>query len=118
MKPRTVSLACTAVMLAATPALSAEGPVVWADPTCEYLIVQLPRGDPAEAFGLFATKAKPMPDVGDVVEGNIGAAPEVEVTAKATGKKYFLYHWASGKSQETLVRHSPVHCASRYKKKD
>jgi hypothetical protein len=118
MNPRTAFLTFATTMLASGAAISAEGRVAWADPTCEYLIIQLPEGNPAEAFGLFASKTKPMPEVGDVVEGDIGVTSEIQVTDKATGKKYSVYHWASGKSAETLVRHSPVHCASRYKKRE
>lgn len=116
MKSTTGMLMFAAAMLASAAAMSAEGPVVWADPTCEYLIMQLPGGDPDEAFGLFASKTMPMPNVGDVVEGALLGAPQVDVVDKANGKKYSLYHWASGKSAESLVRHSPVHCKARYKK--
>ncbi len=117
MNPSTVFLAFTTTMLASGAAISAEGPVVWVDTSCSYFIVHLPEGNPAEAFGLFKANTKPMPKVGDIVEGDILAAFEVEVTEKATGQKPSLIHWANGKSEETLVRHSPVQCASRYKKK-
>jgi len=116
MNPRPVFLAFATTMLASGAAISAEGPVVWADTTCDYVILQLPEENPDEAFGLYKSKTKSMPKVGDIVEGDILAAFEVEVTEKATGKKYSLIHWANGKSEETLVRHSPVQCASRYKK--
>jgi|SRR5712664_3910114 len=116
MKPRTVFLTFATTMLASGTAISAEGPVVWADTTCDYFIVHLPEENPAEAFGLFKSNTKPIPKIDDIVEGDILAAFEIEVTEKATGKKYSLIHWANGKSRETLVRHSPVQCASRYKK--
>ena len=116
MNPRTAFLTFTATLLASGAAISAEGPVVWADASCSYFIVQLPAGNPAEAFGLFKANTNPMPRVGDIVEGDILAAFEVEVTEKATGKKHSLIHWANAKSEETLVRHSPVYCTSRYKK--
>jgi hypothetical protein len=118
MDPRTAFLTLATAMLASGAANCAEGPVVWSDTTCDYFIVQFPVGDPAEAFGLFRSNTKPVPKVGDVVEGDILAAYEIDVTDKATGQKYSLIHWANGKSEETLVRHSPVHCASRYKKKE
>jgi len=118
MNPRTVFLTFATTMLGSGAAISAEGSVVWADTTCSYFIVQLPEGNASEAFGLFRANTKPMPKVGDIVEGDILAAFEVEVTEKATGKKYSLIHWANGKSEETLVRHSPVQCTSRYKKKE
>jgi len=116
MNPGTIFLTFATTMLTAGAAISAEGPVVWADTTCDYVIIQLPEGNPDEAFGLYKSKAKPMPKVGDIVEGDILAAFDVEVTDKATGQKHSLFHWANGKSRETLVRHSPVQCASRYKK--
>jgi len=116
MNPRTVFLAFATTMLASGAAISAEGPVVWADTTCDYVILQLPEENPDEAFGLYKSKTKSMPKVGDIVEGDILAAFDIEVTDKATGQKYSLFHWANGKSKETLVRHSPVQCASRYKK--
>jgi hypothetical protein len=118
MKARTVLLTFAATMLTSGAAVSAEGPVVWTDTTCDYFIIQLPDGNPAEAFGLFRSDTKPIPKVGDIVEGDIVAAYKVDVTDKATGQKYSLLHWANGKSEETLVRHSPVQCASRYKKKE
>lgn len=120
MKARTALLAFTAAVLAsavAIPAKGAEGPVVWADTACNYFIVQLPEGDPDEGFGLFGSKTKSVPKVGEIIEGDILETYEVEVTEKATGQKYSVVHWANGKSQETLARHSPVHCTSRYKKK-
>jgi len=116
MNPGTIFLTFAATMLTAGAAISAEGPVVWADTTCDYVIIQLPEGNSDEAFGLYKSKTKPMPKVGDIVEGDILAAFDVEATEKTTGQKYSLFHWANGKSRETLVRHSPVQCASRYKK--
>ncbi|HEV8646440.1 MAG TPA: hypothetical protein VGR01_12825 [Burkholderiales bacterium] len=118
MKARTVFLTFATTMLASGAAVSAEGPVVWADSTCDYFIIQLPEGNPAEAFGLFRSNTKSIPKVGDIVEGDIVAAYKVDVTDKATGQKYSLLHWANGKSEETLVRHSPVYCSSRYKKRE
>ena len=116
MKTRTAFLVFAATMLTSAVAICAEGPVVWADATCNYFIVRLPEGAPDEGFGLFGSKTKSVPKVGEIVEGDILETYEVEVTEKATGQKYSVVHWANGKSAETLARHSPVHCASRYKK--
>ena len=116
MKEKTVFLTFAAAMLTSGGAISAEGAVVWADATCDYVVIQLPGENPDEAFGLYKSKTKPMPKVGDIVDGDVLAAFDVEVTEKTTGQKYSLFHWANGKSREMLVRHSPVQCASRYKK--
>ncbi len=116
MNPRTVILTIATTMLTSGAAISAEGPVVWADTTCHYFIIRLPGESPDEGFGLFGSKTKSVPKVGEIIEGDILGVYEVEVTEKATGQKYSVVHWANGKSEETLVRHSPVHCASRYKK--
>lgn len=117
MSLRPAVLTGAALLFVSCSAHSAASPVVWADPTCEYVIMQLPGADPDEAFGLFASKTTPIPSVGDILEGTILGEVHLDVADKATGKRYSLYHWASGKSAESLVRHSPVHCASRYKKK-
>ena len=117
MNPKTAFLPFAIIMLASGAAVCAEGPVVWADTTCDYFIVQLPGGNPAETFGLFKSNTKPIPKVGDIVEGDIVAAYKADVTDKVSGMKYSLLHWANGKSEETLVRNSPVYCASRYMKK-
>jgi hypothetical protein len=115
MNKRTWFLAVVAV-LASADALSTEGPVVWADSTCGYFIVRLPEGNPVEAYGLFRSNSIPIPKIGDVVEGDIVATYQLKATDKATGREYSLLHWANGESPEMLVRHSPVHCASRYQK--
>ena len=117
MNLRTTFLTFATTMLASGAAVSVEGPVVWADTSCFYFIVQLPPGNPEESFGLFKSNTRALPKVGDIVEGDIVAEYKVDVTDKATGQKYSLLHWANGKSEETLVRHSPVYCASRYRKK-
>ena len=116
MNRKTAFLTFAATMLVSGAAVSAEGRVVWADTTCSYFIVQLPEGNPAERFGLFRSNTNSLPKVGDSVEGDIVTAYKVDVTDKATGQTYSSLHWANGKSEETLVRHSPVYCASRYKK--
>jgi hypothetical protein len=118
MKP-IVAIAAFAALAAAADAQSADrGPVTWIDPSCGYFIIQLPEGNPAEAFGLFSSKTKPIPKVGDVLEGDIVSAYEVEATDVNTGQKHPLLHWANAKSPEMLIRNAPVQCASRWKKKD
>jgi len=104
--------------LGTSAAHAAEGTVVWADGTCDYFILQLPASNPEEAFGLFVSKTKQsIPKVGDVIEGDVLETYEIEVTEKSSGKKYSLIHWANGKSEQSLIRHSPVYCQSRYTKK-
>ena len=50
-KSRTAFLTFATTMFASGGAIPAEGPVVWADTTCDYFIIRLPEGDQAEAFG-------------------------------------------------------------------
>lgn len=111
-------VALTALVTAANVKAAEQGPVTWIDPSCGYFIIQLPEGNPAEAFGLFSSKIKPTPKVGDVLEGDLMAAYEVEATDVKTGQKHPLLHWANAKSAEMLIRNTPVQCASRWKKKD
>lgn len=118
MKGRTAILALTAFALGGGESLAAEATVTWIDPSCGYFIMKLPDGNPAEAFGLFSAKAKPTPQVGDVLEGEVQSTYEVEVTDKKTGQKHALLHWANAKSPEMLIRNTPVQCASRWKRKD
>lgn len=95
-----------------------QGAVTWTDPSCGYFIIQLPEGNPAEAFGLYSSKTKPMPNVGDTLEGDdIVSAYEVEATDVASGQKHELLHWANARSPEMLIRNAPVQCASRWKRK-
>jgi hypothetical protein len=94
-----------------------EGVVTWADPTCGYFAVKLPGDNPAEAYGLFSVKANPVPQVGDVLEGELQAAQEPTIDNRTRNHKHDTIHWANAKSQEQLVRNSPVQCASRWKKK-
>lgn len=118
MKP-IIRVAALAALAVAGAAQSAErGAVTWFDPSCGYFIIRLPEGNPAEAFGLFSSKTKPIPKVGDVLEGNIVSAYEVEATDVNTGQKHPLLHWANARSPEMLIRNTPVQCAARWKKKD
>jgi hypothetical protein len=106
------------VALVASAGAAQQGPVTWTDPSCGYFIIQLPEGDPAEAFGLYSSKTKPMPSVGDTLEGeDIVSTYEVEVTDVASGRKHELLHWANAKTPEMLIRNAPVQCASRWKRK-
>jgi hypothetical protein len=109
--------ALAVVVLSAGGAMAEEGPVIWTDESCGYFIIQMPEGNPSEAFGLFSAKTKPMPKLGDVLEGDILSSYEIDVTEKTSGTKYGLLHWANAKTQEMLVRNTPVQCASRWKKK-
>ncbi|WP_310428135.1 hypothetical protein [Chamaesiphon sp. VAR_48_metabat_135_sub] len=68
MNSRAAFLTFATTMLVSGAAVSAEGPVVWADTTCSYFIVQLPEGNPAETFGLFRSNTNSIPKVGDIVE--------------------------------------------------
>jgi hypothetical protein len=112
-------IAIAALAVAAGAKAAQQGPVTWIDPSCGYFIIQLPEGNPAEAFGLFSIKSKPMPKVGDVLQGNdIMSAYEIEVTDVTTGQGHQLLHWANAKAPEMLIRNTPVQCASRWKKKD
>ena len=90
MNPKTAILAFATTMIAPGAAISAEGPVVWSDATCDYFIIRLPVENPTESFGLFKSNTKPIPKVGDIVEGDIIAAYQVDVTNKATGQTYSL----------------------------
>lgn len=107
--------ALTFLTLAAPVALAADGPVTWMDPTCGYFIVSLPEGNPAEAFGLFSLKANPLPAVGDSLSGELVGAAEVVLQNVTKGIAHDAIHWANAKSQEQLVRNTPVQCASRWK---
>jgi hypothetical protein len=111
-------IALAAVVMALSAKSAEQGPVTWIDPSCGYFIIQLPENNPAEAFGLFSSRIKPIPKVGDVLEGDLMAAYEVEATDVKTGQKHPLLHWANAKSPEMLIRNTPVQCASRWKKKD
>jgi hypothetical protein len=115
MKSRTAILAVCLGLAGA--ALADEATVTWTDPSCGYFIMQLPEGNPTEAFGLFSSKTKPMPNVGAVLQGEVLSTYEVDVTDRETGQKHALLHWANAKTPEMLIRNAPVQCASRWKKK-
>ncbi len=110
-------LVLAALAVAATARAAQQGPVTWTDPSCGYFIIQLPEGDPAEAFGLYSSKTKPMPGVGDILQGDIVSSYEVDAVDVNTGKKHELLHWANAKAPEMLIRNAPVQCASRWKRK-
>jgi hypothetical protein len=114
----TGAVAVLSLAMAGSAGAVQQGPVTWVDPSCGYFIVRLPEGNPAEAFGLFSSKIKPIPKVGDILEGEIVSAYEVEATDVKTGQKHPLLHWANAKSPEMLIRNTPVQCASRWKRKD
>jgi hypothetical protein len=94
-----------------------EGEVSWSDPTCGYFVVRLPEGNPAEAYGLFSVKGLPLPNVGDVLEGDIVSAQEPTLNNRTKNVSHDVIHWANAREQVMLVRNTPVQCASRWKKK-
>ncbi len=94
-----------------------EGTVTWSDPTCGYFALTLPGDNPKEAFGLFSVKAPPVPDVGDVLSGDIVSAQEPDLHNETRGVAHATIHWASAARQDMLVRNTPVQCASRWKKR-
>lgn len=103
--------------LSAPMAYAVDGPVIWMDPTCGYFVVKLPGDDPAEAFGLFSLRTNPLPDVGDVLEGDLISAAEAKLQNATKGIAHDAIHWASARTQEQLVRNTPVQCASKWKRK-
>lgn len=118
MKVTIGAVALVALAASAGTEAAQQGPVTWTDPSCGYFIIQLPEGNPSEAFGLYSSKTKPMPNVGDTLEGeDIVSTYEVEVTDVASGRKLELLHWANAKSPEMLIRNAPVQCASRWKRR-
>ena len=95
-----------------------EAIVSWADPSCGFFVVQLPDGDPADAYGLFSWKENPGPQLGDMIEGdNFVSGKDVTATNKRNGDKYTLIHWANANSSEMLIRNTPVQCKSKWKRK-
>lgn len=94
-----------------------EGTVTWSDPTCGYFALALPGDNPKEAFGLFSVKTPPVPDVGDVLSGDIVSAQEPELRNETRSVGHATIHWASAARQDMLVRNTPVQCASRWKKR-
>lgn len=113
---KTRLFALTLLTLIPPLAQAAEGAVTWVDPTCGYFVVKLPEGNSAEAFGLFSLKANPLPAVDDVLDGDLVSA---EITLRNLTKdiKHDAIHWANAKSQDQLVRNTPVQCASKWKRK-
>jgi hypothetical protein len=105
------------LLVCASGAAAGEGEVSWADPTCGYFVVKLPGDNPAEAFGLFSVKSLPLPDVGDVLSGEIEAAQEPTLANRTKNVSHDVIHWANAREQAMLVRNAPVQCASRWKKK-
>ena len=118
MQIKYAAAALVLMFLLSTASRAQEGPVTWSDPTCGFFVVQLPAGDPADAFGLYSWKVHPGPQVGDVVQGdNIAAAKELELVNQRSGDKHVVIHWANAKAAEMLIRNTPVQCASKWKKK-
>lgn len=97
--------------------LAEKGEVIWVDPTCGYFVVKLPEGSQAEAFGLFSLKANPLPEIGDMLEGDLIDAAELLIANNTKGIQHDAIHWANARSQEMLVRNTPVQCASKWKRR-
>jgi hypothetical protein len=110
-------LAGVLLMAGTVQVAAGEGEVSWSDPTCGYFVVKLPASDPAEAYGLFSSKALPIPAVGDVLEGDLLAAQEPTLTNRTKNVSHDVIHWVSAREQMMLVRNAPVQCASRWKKR-
>jgi hypothetical protein len=98
--------------------VAAQGEVSWSDSTCGYFVVKLPEGNPAEAYGLFSAKGLPVPEVGDVLDGDIVAAQEPTLSNITKNVDHSVIHWANAREQVMLVRNTPVQCASRWKKRN
>jgi hypothetical protein len=116
---RTMVLTCLFALTASLPSHAApQGKVTWSDPTCGYFALALPAPeDPKDAFGLFSVKAPPVPEVGDVLEGDVIAAQEPELLNTSRNVAHATIHWANAARLEMLVRNTPVQCASRWKRK-
>ena len=115
-KLATISFA-TAFLLHLSSATAADVPVTWLDPTCGYFAVKLPESAEPEKFGLFSARALPLPSVGDELRGNMTEI-ETQLENLTTGEIHNVIHWADAKSQEQLVRNTPVQCASKWKNRD
>jgi hypothetical protein len=98
-------------------AFAEEGEVTWVDPTCGYFVVKLPEGNAAEAFGLFSLRVNPLPDVGDMLEGDLIESAELVITNNTKGIQHDAIHWANARSQDMLVRNTPVQYASKWKRR-
>lgn len=110
-------LSSSLALFCAAPCHALEGTVTWSDPTCGYFALSLPTDNPKEAFGLFSVKAPPVPELGDVLSGDIVTAQEPDLRNETRGVAHATIHWASAARQEMLVRNTPVQCASRWKKR-
>jgi hypothetical protein len=118
MRIRNILFALSVATTFNSPARADEAIVTWADPSCGFFVVQLPDGDPADAYGLFSWETNPGPQLDDTIEGdNFVAGKDVTATNKRNSDKYKLIHWANAKSPEMLIRNTPVQCKSKWKKK-
>lgn len=114
MKKYVVTALAFALCLAVAPAQSADVPVTWLDETCGYFVVELPESDEPEKFGLFSARGLPIPNVGDIVRGDMTEI-ETQLENLTSGDRHTVIHWADAKLQEQLVRNTPVQCASKWK---
>ena len=99
------------------PAYAADVPVTWLDETCGYFVVALPESPEAEKFGLFSARALPLPNIGDELRGSMTEV-ETQLENLTQGEIHVVIHWADAKSQNQLVRNTPVQCASKWKNRD
>jgi hypothetical protein len=99
---------------AATTVQAEEGTVTFHDPSCGFFILKLPG---EEGYGLFEWLSGPTPAVGQVMDGDIIASEEIDVTNKTAGGTNRVTHWANAPKEETLVRSLPTKCASKWKRR-
>jgi len=115
---RLITITFAAIFLLQLPSvLAADVPVTWLDPTCGYFAVALPESTEPEKFGLFSARALPLPKVGDRLRGDMTEI-ETQLENLTSGEIHNVIHWADAKSQEQLVRNTPVQCASKWKNRD
>ncbi len=112
---RLMTLAASAAICICTAHVqAADVEVTWLDPTCGYFVVALPEGTQEEKFALFSARALPLPQEGDLLQGDM---TEIETTLLNTRNdaRHTVIHWADAKLHEQLVRNTPVQCASKWK---
>jgi len=106
------SIAFSFAMLAAHQVWADEAKIFWYDPSCRYLLVELPEG-----FGLYEWRSGTEPKADDAITGDVAGGPEVEAALKSSGEKMSLIHWGDAKKSEVLLRAAPRGCLNKPKKK-
>ena len=89
-----------------------EAKITWYDPSCRYMLVEMPEG-----FGLFEWQSGAEPKADDAIIGDVAGGPEVEAALKSSGEKMSLIHWGDAKKSEVLLRAAPRGCLNKPKKK-